>query len=195
MNYLAHAYLARHSVPHLVGNFIADFVKGKKAYQYDQGILEGILMHRKIDEYTDNHRIFRKSRDRIKQKYRHYSGVVIDLFYDHFLAKNWQTYERTSLEKFAEYVYAVIEDHKYIIPDDAQNVIPHMVKFNWLVNYQSIEGIDRSLKGLSKRTPYDSKMDEAARDLIRHYDNLEKDFSIFFPEIIRYIGQEKSINR
>ena len=191
MNFLAHAYLARRSIPHLVGNFIADFVKGNQAYQYDDGIVEGILMHRRIDEFTDSHEIFKKSRNRIKDKYRHYSGVIIDLYYDHFLAKNWKKYEKTPLDKFAEFVYAVIQDHIYIIPHRAQYVLPYMIKQNWLVNYSHVEGIDRSLKGLSRRTPYKSRMDEAAEDLLKHYDQFESDFNLFFPEIIAFLEEEK----
>jgi acyl carrier protein phosphodiesterase len=186
MNFLAHAFLARRSVPHLVGNFIADFVKGKQVHNYENGILDGIIMHRKIDEYTDNHEMFRLSRSRIRKKYNHYSGVVIDLFYDHFLAKNWEEYEKIPLDKFAKFVYSVILDHEYIIPDKAQNMLPYMIKYNWLVNYRSIEGIDRSLKGLANRTPYPSRMDEAAGDLVKYYDYLESDFRKFFPDIISY---------
>ncbi len=189
MNFLAHAYLSRHSVPLMVGNFIADFVKGNQIRQYDNQIVEGIIMHRKIDAFTDSHPVFKRSSKRIWEKYRHYSNVIIDLYYDHFLAKNWNRYSNLSLDHFAEYVYSVMEDHSAILPDKAQKILPYMIRYNWLVTYSEIEGIDKSLKGLSRRTPYDSKMEEAKQELIDHYEVLKQDFMSFFPEMIAFLEE------
>jgi len=188
MNFLAHAYLSRNSRHLMVGNFIGDFVKGNQILQYDEGIVEGILMHRKIDDFTDNHVVFKRSRKRIRHKYRHYSGVVIDLFYDHILAKNWNNYAEKSLDKFASEVYTVIQDHIQIIPEKARYMFPYMMKYNWLVNYSTLEGIDQSLKGLSKRTNHRSGMEHAATDLAEKYKHFENDFKEFFPEIMDFIS-------
>jgi len=186
MNFLAHAFLSRNSERLLVGNFIGDFVKGNQFGHFHPGIIEGIRFHRKIDEYTDNHPIFRRSRKRIREKYRHYTGVIIDLYYDHFLAKNWEDYANTPLEIFARQVYRTMQDHSDIIPQKARNMLPYMIKYNWLVNYSTIEGIDQSLKGISKRTSHASGMENASGDLLEQYMDFENDFSEFFPEIMAY---------
>ncbi len=172
----------------MVGNFIGDFVKGNQIIHYDDSIIEGILMHRKIDDFTDNHPVFRRSRKRIRHKYRHYSGVIIDLFYDHILAKNWDEYAEESLDKFVHEVYSVIQNHIQIIPEKARYMLPYMMKHNWLLNYSTLEGIDLSLKGLSKRTNHRSGMEHAAADLREKYNQFENDFKEFFPEIITFIS-------
>ena len=191
MNFLAHAFLARNSETLLVGNFIGDFVKGNQFYHFHPGIVDGILLHRRIDDFTDNHPVFRRSRKRIREKYRHYSGVIIDLYYDHFLAKNWEDYANKSLKEFASQVYRTIQDHADIIPSRAKNMLPYMIKYNWLVNYATIEGIDQSLKGISRRTKHVSGMENAWEDLLDHYADFENDFCEFFPEIMVFTdGQE-----
>jgi acyl carrier protein phosphodiesterase len=189
MNFLAHAYLAHPSVPLTIGNFIGDFVKGKQLDVYSPEISRGIMMHRKIDTYTDNHPVFKQSRERIQQTYRHYSSVIIDLFYDHFLARNWMEYSEIPLEQFTSLVYGIIIDHENIIPEQARYMLPYMVKSDWLYNYATIEGIDRSLKGLSRRTRFKSGMEHASKALIRHYDDLEDDFRVFFPDIIEHLSR------
>jgi acyl carrier protein phosphodiesterase len=187
MNFLAHAYLAYPSIPLTVGNFIGDFVKGNQLDAYDPDISEGIIMHRRIDTFTDNHPSFKQSRRRIRTQYNHYSGVIIDLFYDHFLAKNWLDYSEVPLNHFTMQLYDIILDHEHIIPEKARYMIPYMVRSNWLLNYATLEGIDRSLKGLSRRTNFKSGMEHACRELQHHYDELEADFRIFFPDIIAFI--------
>ncbi|MFN2128076.1 MAG: ACP phosphodiesterase [Anaerolineales bacterium] len=189
MNFLAHAYLAPPSVPLTLGNFIGDFVKGRRINLYSPEITEGIVMHRKIDTFTDSHPVFKQSCCRIRRKYNHYSGVIIDLFYDHFLARNWIDYSQIPLNHFTKGVYDIIQDHEHLIPDRARYILPYMVKSDWLLNYATIEGIDRSLKGLSRRTSFQSGMEHASQELIKHYDNLHDDFRIFFPDIINFISQ------
>jgi acyl carrier protein phosphodiesterase len=184
MNFLAHAFLAHPSIPLTIGNFIGDFVKGKQLELYNPEISKGIIMHREIDTFTDNHPYFKQSRNRIRDKYSHYSGVIIDLFYDHFLAKNWMAYSDISLNRFTLNLYDIILEHERIIPEKARYMLPYMVKTNWLLNYATIEGIDRSLKGLSRRTNFRSGMENASHELVNHYPELEDDFSKFFPEII-----------
>lgn len=188
MNFLAHAFLTGNSETLMVGNFIGDFVKGNQFDHFHPEIIQGILLHRKIDDYTDNHPVFKRSRKRIREKYRHYSGVIIDLFYDHFLAKNWEDYANKSLEKFADQVYRTMQDHYDVIPRNAKSMLPYMIKYNWLVNYATIEGIDQSLKGISRRTMHPSGMENAVNDLLDKYHDFEKDFGEFFPEIMEFIG-------
>jgi acyl carrier protein phosphodiesterase len=184
MNFLAHAYLSGNDEKLLVGNFIADFVKGKSALnQYQSGIRNGILLHRAIDSFTDTHPTVALSKDRLRSKYRHYAGVIVDVFYDHFLARNWNRFHALPLEQYAVDVYRIIDEHHETLPLRVQEFFPYMKRGNWLVNYSRVEGIGRALSGMSRRTPYESKMDESVNDLIQHQDEFESEFNSFFPEL------------
>jgi acyl carrier protein phosphodiesterase len=190
MNFLAHAHLSGDNDKLLVGNFIADFVKGKAALdRYDGDIRNGILLHRAIDAYTDTHPTVTLSKNRLREKYRHYSGVIVDVFYDHFLAKNWNDFHAVPLEKFAAGVYTIIDAHIDVVPDDVTIFFPYMKRGNWLVSYGRTEGIGRALTGMARRTPYQSKMDESLNDLIRHYDAFEEEFREFFPHLQHHVHQ------
>lgn len=182
MNFLAHAALSGNNEKILVGNFIADFVKGKAALQqFDNEIQNGILLHRVIDAFTDTHPTVALSKDRLRAKYRHYSGVIIDVFYDHFLARNWMNFHSVPLEVFADSVYSIVDHHIDVVPEAVKTFFPYMKRGNWLLNYARVDGIARALTGMSRRTPYESKMDESVNELIQFYDEFEKEFQLFFP--------------
>jgi acyl carrier protein phosphodiesterase len=186
MNFLAHAYLSGDDPKIMVGNFIADFVKGRQALNtFETEIKRGIELHRLIDEFTDSHPVVSQSKDRLRPKYRHYSGVIVDVFYDHFLARNWTNYHATPLPDFAARVYKTMEDHNALLPTGVLRMLPYMKRGNWLVNYSKVEGIDRALTGMASRTPYLSKMDEAVQDLLKDYNAFQKEFEAFFPELIK----------
>lgn len=189
MNFLGHFYLSGTSSELIVGNFIADFVKGKRYKDYPEGIARGIVMHRQIDSYTDTHLSFRASRKRLRPKYRHYAGVIVDMFYDHFLAKNWNQYSDISLDNYASSIYDVIESWWHILPSRSRMLFPYMRRGNWLVGYAQTEGIHRSLQGMARRTKFDSKMDEAVHDLHHHYDGFGGEFSAFITDIAREFGE------
>ncbi len=187
MNFLAHLYLSGADPKVKIGNFIGDFVKGRNLQeQFEPGILKGIALHREIDAFTDKHPIVLESKKRLRPKYRHYSPVIIDVFYDHFLAVNWATYSNQSLADFARESYATLEKHKALLPDQVNQMMPYMVKGNWLVNYSYTEGIHKTLSGMARRTPYESKMEEATEDLRLHYSDFQDEFSRFFPELKAY---------
>jgi acyl carrier protein phosphodiesterase len=188
MNFLAHIYLSGDNEKLMVGNFIADFVKGRAALEkFESEIIKGIDLHRAIDEYTDSHPIVLKSKVRLRPKYRHYSGVIVDVFYDHFLSKFWKSYHSKPLADFAEQTYSTIQRYSNVIPTEVNRMLPYMVRGNWLVNYAKTEGIHRALSGMSSRTPYESKMDEAVSDLINYYDEFKKEFEEFFPELKSFV--------
>lgn len=189
MNFLAHAFLSGEDEKLLIGNFIADFVKGRQALeQFEEPIKRGIYLHRSIDAFTDSHEVVRESKNRLKGKYRHYSGVIVDVFYDHFLAVNWNQYHTLSLEAYAVKTYQIVTAHTPVLPERVQQFFPYMVRGNWLVSYSKIEGIGRALTGMSRRTPYESKMDEATNELIQFYDEFRKEFERFFPELRRAVS-------
>lgn len=184
MNILAHLYLSKSNKNILIGNFIADAVKGKSYKNYSEEIQVGILLHRHIDSYTDSHPIVRKSMRRLNERYRHYDGVIIDILYDHFLAKNWNKYSDVSLENYARKMYSFLNENIDIYPERIQKMLPFMIEYNWLEAYASIEGIERVLIGMNKRTKEKSQMHLAINDLKIHYTELEQDFTEFFEELI-----------
>jgi acyl carrier protein phosphodiesterase len=184
MNFLAHLYLSGDDPKIMIGNFIADFVKGKSGpARYEDGISFGIELHRSIDEFTDRHWIVKSSKQRLKEKYRHYSGVIVDMFYDHFLASNWDTFHPLKLDVFSARAYGILQEHNAILPERVNWMLPYMIDGNWLVGYGSIHGIGRALTGMSKRTPFESRMDEATNDLREHYPQFKEEFMKFFPEL------------
>ena len=184
MNFLAHLYLSGQDHKVMVGNFIGDFVKGRNVRErFEHRIALGIELHREIDFFTDQHPIVAQSKNRLRPKYRHYSGVIVDIFYDHFLAKDWNEHHDQLLPDFADYAYDTLQNHLSVSPEDVKFMLPYMIKGNWLANYSKLEGIHRALTGMSRRTPYESKMDEAVVDLKGSYTDFEKEFRIFFPEL------------
>ncbi len=183
MNYLAHLLLSGEDRQVVIGNFMGDYIKGSLDNSYSPNITKGIRLHRLIDSYTDSHEVTLRSKQRLHKKYGHFKGIIIDIFYDHFLAKLWNNYHQESLKDFASRNYALLDKSKDILPDGAQYMLPFMIKHNWLVNYSSIEGIQKTLNGMSQRTKHPSEMEHAVEDLQLHYGDFEKDFVSFFPEI------------
>lgn len=187
MNFLAHLYLSGDDTSVLLGNFIGDFVKGKNlSEKVGPEMARGIELHREIDFFTDQHPIVTQSKKRLRPKYRHYSGVIVDVFYDHFLAKNWNDYHSQLLPDYADHVYNVIQKNSSLLPDRVNMMMPYMVKGNWLVNYAKLEGIHRALTGMARRTPYESKMDESISELQENYEDFKTEFTTFFPELQKH---------
>lgn len=182
MNFLAHLYLSGTNPKIMTGNFIGDFVKGRHLHeQFENEIVRGIEIHRAIDLFTDTHPIVSISKQRLRPVYRHYSPVIVDVFYDHFLAANWTNYHDQTLAAFADQAYNTIESFDSILPAAVRQMLPYMIRGNWLVNYAQVEGIHRALTGMSRRTKYDSRMDESVNDLREHYDAFKNEFEDFFP--------------
>ena len=163
---------------------MADGLKRQALEHFPIDFQKGVLLHRAIDEFTDQHPIFKKSCKRIFKAHGHYSRVIVDIFYDHFLAFKWDNYHCIPLEVFAHDFYTLLDNHFEELPLKTQHLFPYMKKQNWLVAYKSIEGIDQILKGMQRRTKFSAKLDKASKDLITHYTDLENDFDFFFKELI-----------
>jgi len=190
MNYLAHIYLSGTNDLLKIGNFMADSIKGHDYEKFDSEIKKGILLHRHIDSFTDMHPIYRQSKHRLHEKYGHYSGVIMDIFYDHFLAKNWTKYAEIELKIYVAEFYQSMNNHYELLSEKAQNILPYMEKQNWLLNYQSIEGIQQILTQMDRRTNNKSNMRFATEELTSHYNDFENEFTIFFEEIKNYSSQQ-----
>ena len=186
MNFLAHIYLSGDNDLIKIGNFMADGIRGRQYEKYPLEIQKGIILHRAIDTFTDAHPIFRQSTKRLHQNYHHYAGVIVDVFYDHFLAKNWNTYSDERLEDFVARFYQSLSDNKSVLSERTLMVMPYMFEQNWLVSYQTVEGINRILTQMDHRTKNLSKMRFATNELSEFYSEFENEFTKFFEELITY---------
>lgn len=186
MNFLAHIYLSGDNDLVKIGNFMADGIRGKQFENFPLQIQKGIILHREIDTFTDAHPIFRESTKRLHEKYHHYSGVIVDVFYDHFLAKNWTKYSNEKLTDFVERFYQSLHENQSILSERAKHMMPHMIEHNWLVNYQTIEGIERILTQMDYRTGNQSKMRFSTNELSEFYSEFELEFTYFFEELRKH---------
>ncbi len=187
MNFLAHLYLSGDDPGIMTGNFIGDFVKGRNlAGRFDHDIVLGIELHRGIDEYTDKHPQVRQSKKRLHATYSHFSAVIVDIFYDHFLAANWNNYHPVPLAVYASQVYAILESQKTTLPGEVNGMLPYMVRGNWLTAYATIEGIHQALSGMARRTRFKSRMEESSNDLRQYYTEFGSEFDVFFPQVKKF---------
>jgi len=196
MNFLAHIYLSGDDTAVTIGNFIADSIKGKDYMEYANEIQTGILLHRAIDTYTDAHPIVRKSARRLRKKYGHYAGVIVDILYDHFLAKNWSQYSNVPLEEYVEKFYSSLEENYDILPDRIKHLMPYMITDNWLLSYASVDGIKKVLEGMNRRTKLKSGMNQAVEELKEFYPQFENEFTAFFEDLMQYSKEKlKELNQ
>ena len=191
MNYLAHSFLSGDDEELLVGNFIADSVRGSQLQLYPEKIAQGIILHRQIDTFTDAHPIVQLSKERLRPAYRKYAGVIADIFYDHFLAINFDQYSNLGLGVYTQHVYNSVQRHQAILPERVLYFLPYMIEQNWLLNYANLEGIRRSLTGLSRRTAFVSNMETAADELRENYHLYLHEFNIFFPDLMAYVKEQQ----
>lgn len=190
MNFLAHIYLSGENDLIKIGNFMADGIRGKQFEHFPEDVQKGILLHRFIDTYTDSHDIFRKSTKRLHDRYHHYSGVIVDIVYDHFLAKNWTKYSDEKLESFINRFYNSLHDNYDILTEKTQGLMPYMIERNWLLSYRTTEGIHQILTQMDRRSKNISKMQYAIEELNEFYDDFEEEFTLFFEEIRKQAGEK-----
>lgn len=190
MNFLAHLFLSENNTNIILGNFIADHIKGNKYLQYPLEIQKGIILHRKIDSFTDLHPIVKQSKRRLNKKYGHYKGIIIDIFYDYFLAKNWGNFSQIPLDIYSKNIYKLLMNNFDILPEKTKQMLPFMIKNDWLYNYQFLEGIQKVLNGMNQRTGGKSQMHLAINDLKELESVLNNDFMLFFKEL-RFFSDEQ----
>jgi acyl carrier protein phosphodiesterase len=191
MNFLGHIFLSGEEDEILLGNFFADHVKGKKQLEYPQGVIKGIQLHRAIDHFTDHHPIVLQGVKRLNGDYGRYGSVIIDMYYDHFLASLWTAYHEVPLERFSGIIYSRLLPFLEIMPEKTQYMLPFMVHNNWLASYAGTEGLGRALNGMSNRARFPSGMESATAFLIDNYDGFKEEFRLFMPDIIAYTDEWK----
>jgi acyl carrier protein phosphodiesterase len=190
MNFLAHLYLSQNDTNIMIGNFIADHIRGNNYEGFSKEIQQGIFLHREIDTFTDAHKIVRKSKRRLHERYRHYDGVIIDIFYDYFLAKNWDNYSAIPLDIYTGSINKLFNEISAELPVKSQQFIKYMIEFNILFNYQFEDGIEKVLNGMNHRTKGKSQMNLAIEDLKKLTKEFEEDFSVFFEDLRNFSNQK-----
>jgi len=183
MNYLAHAYLSFSDPDVLAGNMISDFVKGKKKFDFPDRIQMGIMLHRKIDEYTDTHPATRQAKEFLKTSAGPYAGSFVDIIYDHFLALDTYEFEEGQLALFAQNTYTQLEAYDKWLPEKFQKFFYYMRLQNWLLNYRSAEGIHNSFRGLCRRAKYIDDPEPVFEAFMEHYEALKMAYEFFFPHV------------
>ena len=187
MNYLAHIRLAGDDPECVIGNFLGDFVKGKLSEDcYTPGIRHGIVMHRRIDAWTDSHERTRECTRLISPERRRWGRVIIDIFYDHLLAANWDKYSDETLRDFLDRAYGIILGAADIFPEPVAARIGTIIEDGWIEKYRSISGLSIVFEGISRRVRRKNPLAGSERELVAHYDEMNEHFNQFFPEIIEY---------
>jgi acyl carrier protein phosphodiesterase len=190
MNYLAHAYLSFNEPEILAGNMISDFVKGRKKFDYSSTIQQGIALHRAIDQFTDFHPVTQEAKSYFKKDYRLYSGAFVDVVFDHFLANDKNEFPNDKeLDSFCQSTYHNLQNNSSVFPEKFLQMLPYMKEQNWLFHYGSREGIEKSFGGLVRRAVYLSESAIAFSIFNNYYQELEKCYQLFFPEIKKFSAQ------
>lgn len=186
MNYLAHLYLSGESDEILLGNFIGDYVKGQQYLHYTDEVQKGILLHRSIDSFTDTHPLVREASDFFRPAYGRYAGIVVDVIFDHFLAKYWRYYSPITLRQFAKHVHAVLLSNFFQLPTRVKGFLPFLIQHKRLESYARLDGIQQSLHIMAHRTSLPDQTNQAMAILEENFPQLKELFERFFEELVQY---------
>lgn len=190
MNYLAHLLLSANSPEMAIGGLLGDFVKGGRDRAYTAAVRAGIALHRDIDRYTDAHAAHRASRALVSPERRRFAGILVDIFYDHFLVRHWSSFSDAPLADFTTAIYAMLQQHRMTFPERLQRILPAMTRDDWLGSYGELAAIESALGGIRRRF---SRYRRAAAlvgaiaELEEHYAAHERQFLLLFPELIGYV--------
>ncbi|HMQ48382.1 MAG TPA: acyl carrier protein phosphodiesterase [Saprospiraceae bacterium] len=190
MNFLAHFLLSCDDEALLIGNYLADHIRVAEASQYPEAIRQGIALHRKIDSFTDAHPSVKTGIYRLHPHHRKYAPVVLDIFYDYFLANNWEKFSALSLQEFAQNTYRSLENNLHWMPAHLQQILPRMIADNWLSSYATIEGIDFTFSRLKQRVSRPEHLENVVNTLVTYQDVLNEEFNDFFPDILLFVKNE-----
>ena len=187
MHFLAHTYLSGDSPSLMVGNFIGEIKTITNPSLYEENIRNGITLHKLIDDFTDSHPIVQRSRKRLNPKFSKHADMIVDVFYDHFIAANWNDYSKTPLEKFSVDSYRILLEHQSVLPYKAKCLLPQMIKGNWFVKYKTVGGVHQTIREMDIRSTKLTNIILASEDLMADYIGFKEDFEEFFPKLINYV--------
>lgn len=183
MNFVAHQYLSFENQSLQIGNLLGETVKGKQYLDFPKEIQKGILLHRSIDTFTDSHETVKKSSSYFHETQHKFAPIIIDVIYDYFLIKHWNNYSEIPFEKFKTDCYQLFKDEYNSLPKKLQETIFYLLKYDWFENYSTIEGVQKTLKGIGNRAKFENNLHQIIPEFEKNYANLETDFLSFFPQI------------
>lgn len=185
MNFLAHLYLSPETPEGRLGSFLGDHIKGPlERADYPASVLASVRLHRSVDAFTDAHPVVRTSKGRISSARRRYAGILVDIFYDHFLAASWSHHHATELAAYAQAVYRDIAEPAFGLPPRLAAMLPRLIEHDWLTAYRHTTGIAQTLDAMARRIPHAAVLAGGIDELNGHYDALREDFERFFPELV-----------
>lgn len=182
MNYLAHSFLSYNNPGLIIGNFIADHIHGNHFESFPEHIKDGIKLHRRIDTFTDAHEKFKESKRYFYEGYEKYSGILIDIYFDHLLAKNFNMYSAISLDTYCKNIYKIYTAHIDILPKESAGFLNYVLENNIYTSYSKIEGIERVLYHLSHRINHGVWLNRSIELFNQHESQLQKNFEAFFKD-------------
>jgi acyl carrier protein phosphodiesterase len=192
VNWLAHVFLSERNVEFRLGNLLADVVRGQQRESMSADFLRGVRCHQSIDAFTDAHAIVRRSRSRLDERYRRFSGVLVDIFFDYFLATHWDRYSATPLEAFTASFYSDAGTAPIELPAQAQAMVDRIIQHDLLGAYREVRGVERSLRRLSaylsSRWNRPFALEQAVAELLAHEAELAGDFNEFFPQLHTHVA-------
>lgn len=182
MNYLFHLYLSGDDPDVLTGNFMGDFVKGRIPEEYPPRLRRGLELHRRIDSFAQKHHDFTRSRLRLDKSFGLYRGILVDLFYDHFLAVSWQERSPEPLTGYLKRVRGIVEARRMLLPERLQGLLPVIFE-DMIPSYLQTDGVATALARMSRRVRRPNPLAGGGKELIRHYQGLREDFDGFLPAV------------
>lgn len=186
MNFLAHLLLAGPDPASRIGNLLGDFVKGTPESlenQFPPKVLAGIMMHRRLDLFTDQHRSFLAAKELLTEERRRFAGIIVDVFFDHFLSRCWDKHCEQALPKFVEEIFELLKTHPDWLSENLLSLLPRMRRENWLMCYGTVEGLNLTFARISRRSPRLTAICEATEDLTDHYPKFQEAFDAFYPDV------------
>ncbi len=189
MNYLAHAFLSGNNKGLLIGNFIADHIRGNNFSEYPEEVIQGIQLHRKIDTFTDAHPEFKKSKRVFYNGFEKYSGVLVDIYFDHLLAKNFDFHSSIPLDEFSRNTYQIYSEHQYLLPKSSSGFLDYVMKNNIYKAYSDITGIERVLYHLSHRIKHNVQLNDSIELFKTNEAELKTNFDIFFGDALKVFSE------
>jgi acyl carrier protein phosphodiesterase len=193
MNYLAHVYLARYHPDAMLGALLGDFSRPGDEAHYNDIVRREILMHRRVDAFTDRHPLVLEAKGLFRQETRRFAGIALDVFFDHQLAKHWRRYSEVPLTSFAREFYASLSERRGNLPARLESAITPMIQYDWLSSYADFDVVEPVLKRIGMRLSRSGEILQASsHDLELHYGALEATFSDFFPELTAFVDSTRA---
>lgn len=187
MNFVAHLFLAQPTPDSYFGNLLGDFRRGVDINDYAKTVQAGVANHVHVDKFTDNHTLVKEARTLFSSQRRRFGGIILDVLFDHFLLKHWHQYSEVSFEKFSRQVYQRLDARVDIMPPAMQGMVSSMLEHQWLGTYKQLTGVERALERTASRIRFQHQFDGSIEEVIKHYEEFERTFLMFFPELVNSV--------